>query len=394
MFGPDLTCPGTKVHFIFRHKNPVTGEYEEKHLQVPPKPTIAKLTKLYTLVVNPDNTYHIFIDGESEKTGSLLEDFDPPVNPPAEIPDVNDVKPEDWVDKKRISDPEAKKPEDWDEDSPYEIPDEEAAKPEGWLDDEPLFVPDPDSEKPEEWDDEEDGDWIAPTVANPKCGEAPGCGEWKRPNKPNPLFKGKWYAPMIDNPAYIGEWEARKIPNPDYFQDLDPIKSLEKIGGIGIELWTMTEDILFDNIYLGHSLEDAKSFAAETFDVKKALEAAEQKSAAAKEAEEEQIIFKEDPVGFIREKVFEFLDLAQIDPLAAAKSHPETAAGLAFATMTFFGMLGVLVTTLFGGQSRPVAKPSKKTDAPTPDDKTKTADSPVAKAGDDKKNESGVKKRK
>lgn len=70
MFGPDLTCPGTKVkyfmihsfvqeilnipiklHFIFRHKNPITGEYEEKHLKNPPKPTIEKLTNLYTLIV-------------------------------------------------------------------------------------------------------------------------------------------------------------------------------------------------------------------------------------------------------------------------------------------------------------------------------------------------------
>ena len=69
MFGPDLTCPGTKVghgrsshvsphtlttsqvHFIFRHKNPITGEYEEKHLTGGPIPSIDKATKLYTLVI-------------------------------------------------------------------------------------------------------------------------------------------------------------------------------------------------------------------------------------------------------------------------------------------------------------------------------------------------------
>jgi len=72
------------------------------------------------------------------------------------------------------------KPDDWDEDAPYEIPDEDAKKPEDWLDDEPLTVPDPDATKPEEWDDEEDGDWIAPTVSNPKCAEVSGCSEWKR----------------------------------------------------------------------------------------------------------------------------------------------------------------------------------------------------------------------
>ena len=47
------------------------------------------------------------------------------------------------MDEKRIADPDATKPDDWDEDAPYEIPDEEAVKPEGWLDDEPEFVPDP-----------------------------------------------------------------------------------------------------------------------------------------------------------------------------------------------------------------------------------------------------------
>jgi len=395
MFGPDLTCPGTKLHFIFRHKNPVSGVYEEKHLKVAPKPAIGTSTQLYTLSVNPDNTYEIFLDGESIQSGSLLEDFDPPVNPSAEIDDPNDFKPEDWVDQKRIPDPDATKPDDWDEDAPYEIVDEDAVKPEGWLEDEPTSIPDPDSEKPEEWDDEEDGDWIPPTVSNPKCEDAPGCGEWKRPNKPNPLYKGKWYAPMIDNPAYIGEWAPRKISNPDFFEDLDPIKSLEKIGGIGIELWTMTEDILFNNIYIGHSLEDAKALAAETFDVKKRLEAAEKKAAEDHEATEGQIVFKEDPVAFIREKVFEFIELARVDPLYAAKSRPETAAGLALATVTFFGMLAVFVTSLFGGQSKPVAKPSKKTDAPTPDDKSKTDTAPVSKAGDDKKkDEGGVKKRK
>ena len=41
--------------------------------------------------------------------GSLLEDFSPAVNPPKEIDDPEDKKPEDWVDVKRIADPEATK---------------------------------------------------------------------------------------------------------------------------------------------------------------------------------------------------------------------------------------------------------------------------------------------
>jgi calnexin len=47
--------------------------------------------------------------------------------------------------------------------------------------DEPSTIPDPEAEKPEDWDDEEDGDWVAPTVPNPKCDEVSGCGKWEKP---------------------------------------------------------------------------------------------------------------------------------------------------------------------------------------------------------------------
>jgi hypothetical protein len=393
MFGPDLTCPGTKLHFIFRHKNPVTGEFEEKHLKAPPKPSIEKLTNLYTLIVRPDNTYDVLFNGESVNAGSLLEDFSPAVNPPKEIDDPTDSKPSTWVDEKTIADPDAKKPADWDEDAPYEIVDTEAVKPEGWLDDEPTSIPDPDAEKPEEWDDEEDGDWIAPTVRNAKCDEAPGCGPWKAPYIPNPDYKGKWYAPTIDNPAYKGEWAPRQIPNPAYFEDLKPVQSLNKIGGVGIELWTMTEDILFDNLYVGHSVEDAKAFAAETFEVKKPLESAAAKVEDKSDDEEETVSFKDDPVTFIRQKIFTFVDVVQVDPILALKTHPETGAALAGVVFTLFGMIGALFG-LIGAQQKPITKSSKKTDAPSPDDK-KTADTtPVAAAGGEKKDESSVKKRK
>ncbi|CAM9786116.1 unnamed protein product, partial [Choristocarpus tenellus] len=119
--------------------------------------------------------------------------------------------PEDWVDEAKIADPEASKPEDWDEDAPARILDEDAIMPEGWLVEEPLRIPDPEGVKPEDWDDEEDGEWEPVLVANPKCDEAPGCGVWQRPTKANPDYKGKWVAPLIDNPAYKGEWEPRKI---------------------------------------------------------------------------------------------------------------------------------------------------------------------------------------
>ncbi|KAF9072805.1 Calreticulin family-domain-containing protein [Rhodocollybia butyracea] len=389
MFGPDMTCPGTKIHFIFRHQNPKSGEFEEKHLKAAPKPTIEKLTGLYTLIVNPDNTYEVLVNGESLSSGSLLEDFDPPVNPDAEIDDPEDSKPATWVDIKKIADPHATKPDDWDEDAPYEIVDVDAEKPEGWLDNEPLVIPDPDAEKPEEWDDEEDGDWIAPTVTNPTCVAAPGCGEWKAPMKANPEYKGKWYAPQIDNPAYIGPWAPRKIANPHFFEDLNPIKSLSKIGGVGIELWTMTEDILFDNIYVGHSIDDAKALAAESYDIKKEAEKNQKEQEADDEDDdEEKETFAEDPIGFIRSRILNFIDLLRLDPMLAFKSQPETGVALVTALLTLFGMFGV-VTGIVGSQEKPVTKSTKKTDAPASDSKKA-----AAPAGDEKtEKDEGLKKR-
>ena len=43
----------------------------------------------------------------------------------------------------RVADPEASKPDDWDEDAPRQIEDPEDEKPEGWLDDEPEEIDDP-----------------------------------------------------------------------------------------------------------------------------------------------------------------------------------------------------------------------------------------------------------
>ncbi len=51
----------------------------------------------------------------------------------------------------RIADPNAVKPDDWDEDAPAKISDPDAVKPEGWMDDGPEYIPDPDAVVPEDW---------------------------------------------------------------------------------------------------------------------------------------------------------------------------------------------------------------------------------------------------
>lgn len=94
MFGPDKCGNDHKLHFIFKHRNPVNGTVEEKHCQKPKERLEEifsdKMPHLYTLVVKPDNTFEVSVDKNVVNSGSLLEDFTPPVNPPAEIDDPSD----------------------------------------------------------------------------------------------------------------------------------------------------------------------------------------------------------------------------------------------------------------------------------------------------------------
>ncbi|XP_043970994.1 calmegin [Gambusia affinis] len=277
MFGPDKCGEDYKLHFIFRHKNPLNKDMEEKHAKRADvdlkKFYTDKKTHLYTLVLNPDNSYEMFIDQSSVSRGNLLYDMVPPVNPPKEIDDPNDSKPDDWDERAKIPDPEAVKPDDWDEDAPAKIEDPEALKPEGWLDDEPEFVSDPNAEKPEDWDEEMDGEWEAPQVPNPSCETAPGCGEWKRPMINNPQYKGKWKAPLIDNPNYQGVWKPRKMMNPEYFEDLQPFR-MTPFKALGLELWSMTSDIYFDNFIITSHKEVADRWASDSWGLKKLVASA------------------------------------------------------------------------------------------------------------------------
>ncbi|KAL6891227.1 calnexin [Trichoderma longibrachiatum] len=383
MFGPDKCGHNNRVHFIVNHKNPKTGEYEEKHLNSAPTVNVVKTTELYTLIVHPNNTFSIKQNGVETKAGSLLEDLSPPINPPKEIDDPNDSKPEDWVDEARIPDPEAVKPEDWDEDAPFEIVDEDAVKPEDWLEDEPTTIPDPEAQKPEDWDDEEDGDWIPPTVPNPKCDDVSGCGPWSKPMIRNPNYKGKWSAPYIDNPAYKGVWAPRKIKNPDYFEDKTPA-NFEPMGAIGFEIWTMTNDILFDNIYIGHSIEDAEKLANETFFVKHAIEKllaeADEPKFDDTPKSPSDLKFLDDPVTFVKEKLDLFLTIAQRDPVEAIKFVPEVAGGIA---AVFVTLIAVIVGLVGLGSSS--AAPKKA--AATAKEKAKDVSEAVASGADKVKGE-------
>ncbi|KAG8134588.1 hypothetical protein E2320_007690 [Naja naja] len=277
MFGPDKCGEDYKLHFIFRHKHPKTGDYEEKHAKRPDvdlkKIYTDRKTHLYTLVLKPDNTFEVLIDQAVVSKGNLLEDMIPPVNPPKEIEDPNDKKPEDWDERPKIPDPDAVKPDDWNEDEPPKIEDPDAVKPEGWLDNEPEYIPDPNAEKPADWDEEMDGVWEAPQIPNPKCEAAPGCGVWVRPMMNNPNYKGKWKPPMIENPNYQGIWSPQKIPNPDYFEDAHPFQ-MTTVDAMGLELWSMTSNIYFDNFIICSDKEVADRWAADGWGFKKLIASA------------------------------------------------------------------------------------------------------------------------
>ncbi|VDN20431.1 unnamed protein product [Gongylonema pulchrum] len=261
MFGPDICGPGTKkVHVIFHYK-------DQNHLikkDIRAKDDV--LTHLYTLIVNPDNTYEVQIDGEKAESGELEADWD--FLPPKKIKDdvlthlytlivnpdntyevqIDGEKAEsgeleadwDFLPPRKIKDPDAKKPEDWDE-REY-IDDEDDKKPEDW--DKPEHIPDPDAKKPEDWDDEMDGEWEPPMVDNPEYK-----GEWKPKQKKNPAYKGKWIHPEIDNPAYV----------PD-----DNLYVYDDIGSIGFDLWQVKSGTIFDNIIVTDSTEEAKKFGEKT----------------------------------------------------------------------------------------------------------------------------------
>jgi calnexin len=405
MFGPDKCGSTSKVHVIFQSR---LGEH---HLVSPPEiaSTYDKKTHLYTLAVRQNGTVTVSIDGVVKKTAEMGSDFEPAFQPPKEIEDAEDKKPEDWVDVKKISDPDAVHPpkEEWDDDAPEEIPDEEAEMPEGWLEDEPLQVRDPDAVLPEEWDEEEDGTWEAPMISNPKC-EAVGCGEWKPPMISNPAYKGKWVAPKIDNPAYIGEWKPRKIPNPDHF-DLDK-PFLLPVKAVGFELWTMDQGVLFDNLYIGKDIDAAAAYAAATFEKKVVAEKAAEKAAedAAKskaDAEAKSPAAKAKAALGKLDSALSALEsgLRPVESwLAAIGAEPVIDrminAGVAKPLLVVVSvplMIVVMMLLLLGGSKKStVPADAKKTDAVTADDKpADSAEDDVQAAGTEGAAEPAVRRR-
>jgi len=227
MFGPDICGQSRRTHAIFNYP----PKNENLLIKNDIKVETDKLSHLYTLQVKPDNTFEVYIDQQSVRSGNLAESWDFLL--PKEIKDPSVSKPADWVDVKKIADPTDVKPAGWD--------------------DMPKEIPDPEAKKPEDWDDEEDGEWEVPMIENPE-------------------YKGAWRAKMIDNPDYKGEWVHPVIPNPDYIEDPELHVRCNKCTHVGFELWQVKTGTLFDDILVTDSLEEANAYADETFNKKKDAE--------------------------------------------------------------------------------------------------------------------------
>ena len=105
----------------------------------------------------------------------------------------------------------------------------------------------------------------------------------------------------------------------------------------------MQNDILFDNIYIGHSVEDAEKLKVETWDIKHPIEVAEDEATKPKPADPPKspmdLKFMDDPVLYIREKVDLFMTIAKNDPVQAVKFVPEVAGGIGVLAVTLIAII-------------------------------------------------------
>merc|ERR1712054_437286 len=228
----------SRIHLIFSHNGDNLLKDEDIKLDYDDK---NEFTHLYTLILETDGTYKVLMDEAEKASGKLSEDW---AFPSEKIKDPALSKPADWVNEKKIPDPEEVKPEGWD--------------------DIPKTIADPEAEKPDDWDDEDDGEWEPPTIDNPE-------------------YKGEWSAKRIDNPEYKGVWVHPEIDNPEYAPDATFHEYVS--GGLGFELWQTKAGSLFDNIIITDSWDEAKAYAEETWTATKDAEKKMKDDAAAAETE-------------------------------------------------------------------------------------------------------------
>lgn len=121
----------------------------------------------------------------------------------------------------------------------------------------------------------------------------------------------------------------------------------------------MQSDILFDNIYIGHSVEDAAKFADETFNEKHPIEQLVEIESIPKPEDKPKspsdLVFADDPVHYVKEKLDLFLTIAQNDPIQAIKFVPEAAAGIGAVVVALIAII-VGIVSMSGSTPPPQVK--------------------------------------
>lgn len=117
----------------------------------------------------------------------------------------------------------------------------------------------------------------------------------------------------------------------------------------------MQSDILFDNIYIGHSIEDAENLKSETFDIKHKIESAEEEATKPPPEDDEikspsDLKFMDDPVLYVREKFDLFIAIAKNDPIEAIKFVPEVSGAIG-------AILAILIAVVVGAITSSGATP-------------------------------------
>ncbi|EHH29769.1 calreticulin-3 [Macaca nemestrina] len=232
MFGPDICgFDIKKVHVILHFKN----QYHENKKLIRCK--VDGFTHLYTLILRPDLSYDVKIDGQSIESGSIEYDW----NLTSLKKETSPAESKDWEQTKD------NKAQDW----------------------EKHFL-DASASKQSDWNGELDGDWPASMLQKPPYQDG---------LKPEGIDKDIWLHHKMKNTNYLTQYD---------------LSEFENIGAIGLELWQVRSGTIFDNFLITDDEEYADNFGKATWGETKgperemdAIQAKEEMKKAREEEEEE-----------------------------------------------------------------------------------------------------------
>ncbi|XP_040846808.1 calreticulin-3 [Ochotona curzoniae] len=235
MFGPDICgFDIKKVHVILHFKN----QYHANKKSIRCK--VDGFTHLYALVLRPDLSYDVKIDGQSIESGSVEYDWNlTSLKKMAR----SSVGPEDYA--QGAGD----KSQDW----------------------EKHFL-DAGASEPSDWNSDLEADFPAPMLQKPPYQDG---------LKPEGIDKHVWL--------------HRKMKNTNSLTEYD-LAEFENIGAIGLDLWQVRAGTIFDNFLITDDEEYAENFGkatwGETRDPEKEMDAiqAKEEMKKAREEDEEELL--------------------------------------------------------------------------------------------------------